>query len=73
MIVVMMIRIVPRRTAFGVVLARASSKNWKPDQIGGRTMCQAMATAATVTIDPTSMVQPAIQGPAWLPTFFDHW
>ena len=51
----------------------ASSKTWKPDQIGGSAMFQAMATAATVTIEPISIVQPAIQDTAWLPTFLDHW
>ena len=43
------------------------------DQICGRTICQAIATAATVTTEPASMAQPANQAPVGLLTFFDHW
>jgi hypothetical protein len=45
----------------------------KPDQTCGSTICQAIATAATVTTEPASMAQPANQAPAGLLTFFDHW
>ena len=48
-------------------------KGFKPDQIDGSTICQAIATAATVTTEPASMAQPANQAPAGLLTFFDHW
>ena len=36
-------------------------------------ICQAIATAATVTIDAISMIQPANQDDAWPETCFDHW
>ena len=35
--------------------------------------CQATATAATVTIEPTTMIQPAIHDVKSLPMRLDHW
>jgi hypothetical protein len=49
----------PSRTAFWA----SSWSAWKPDQIWGSTTCSATDTAATVTTEPTSIVQPANHAP----------
>src|SRR5262249_48755162 len=67
--VTMTIRMQPQKTAFCALL----EKTWNPDQIGGSTICQAIATAAMVTIEPTIMVHPASHETALEATFFDHW
>lgn len=59
----------PRMMAF----LAGSSTTWNPDHTWGRITCIAIATAATVTMEPIIIVQPAIQATPRLLTCFDHW
>ena len=68
-------RMRPRITAFSAksYLPVPSPTNWNVEEIWGRMICHAIATAATVTIDAISMIQPANQDTTWLEICFDHW
>jgi hypothetical protein len=47
--------------------------NWKVLLTWGRITCKATATAATVTIEPTTMIQPAIHEVKSPAMRLDHW
>jgi hypothetical protein len=47
--------------------------SWKPDQIAGSTIWRARAAAATTTIWPITMIQPANQPKVALERRDDHW
>ena len=50
-----------------------SPRIWNDVETCGRITCHATATAATVTIEPTTMIQPAIHDVKSLPMRLDHW
>ncbi len=70
-------RITPRTAALaapsGEVGAGSPPTSWKPDQIAGRTICRASAAAATTTIWPITMIQPANQPKVAFERRDDHW
>ena len=69
MMVVTTMVVQPRKTAFCVGLPNTEN----PDHTGGSAICKAMATAATVTMEPTSINQPPSHAPTLLLTGFAHW
>jgi hypothetical protein len=66
----------PSRTAFAAPSAETGEEslptNWNPDQIGGRTICIAIAATAVVTICAMIMIQPANQPTVTFETRLDH-
>ncbi len=56
-----------------VVGAGSPPTSWKPDQIAGSTTWSASAAAATTTICPITMIQPANQPNAGVLSRVDHW
>src|SRR5690242_15038653 len=67
----------PRSTAFAAPSAETGDEsvpiNWKPDQIGGSTICIAIAATAVVTICAMIMIQPANQPTVAFESRLDHW
>ena len=69
--------ITPSRTAFEAPSAEVGELSvpisWNPDQIGGSTICIAIAATAVVTICARIMIQPANQPTPAFESRLDHW
>lgn len=70
-------RITPSTAALAapvaVVGAGSPPTIWKPGQMAGITICSASAAAATTTICPITMIQPANQPKVGFDSRDDHW